>query len=138
MAWSPNGRCLAAQTEGRLFVFDASAGYQLAAGPDYRYDQAFRLAVQDRDDASLAIFRELAAEFPDRADVRLDLARRLTTRRQHDEAIAVLHAQAAPLGRLITHTLPLADYDRAVDLAEHGRETAMKVAFTFDGAEADA
>ncbi|NLF29524.1 MAG: alcohol dehydrogenase catalytic domain-containing protein [Planctomycetes bacterium] len=55
-----------------------------------------------------------------------------------DEAIDLLRLQAGPLSRLITHTFGLDEYREALDLAEHGRETAMKVAFTFDGAEAGA
>ncbi|MFW6146137.1 MAG: zinc-dependent alcohol dehydrogenase [Planctomycetota bacterium] len=55
-----------------------------------------------------------------------------------DEAIEFLRVQADPLGRLITHTVPLPRYGQALDLAAHSRETAMKVAFTFDDAEADA
>ena len=54
------------------------------------------------------------------------------------EAIDLLRLQAGPLSRLITHTFGLDEYREALDLAEHGRETAMKVAFTFDGAEAGA
>jgi len=55
-----------------------------------------------------------------------------------DEAIDVLRGRAEPLLGLITHTVSLKQYETALDLAERGRETAMKVAFTFDDAEADA
>ncbi len=55
-----------------------------------------------------------------------------------DEAIEYLRVGGDRLMRLITHTFPLAHYGQALDLAERGRETAMKVAFSFDDAGAEA
>jgi threonine dehydrogenase-like Zn-dependent dehydrogenase len=49
-----------------------------------------------------------------------------------DDAIARLEMSSLALGDLVTHKLPLEDYAVAFDLAAHGREEAMKVAFVFD------
>ncbi|MFH1570679.1 MAG: zinc-binding dehydrogenase, partial [Gemmatimonadota bacterium] len=48
-----------------------------------------------------------------------------------DEAMAALRARRSELGRLVTHHLPLERYAEAFELAEHGRQEAMKVAFAF-------
>jgi len=49
-----------------------------------------------------------------------------------DEALAALAARREELGRLVTHRLPLERYEEAFHLAEYGRDTALKVAFTFE------
>ncbi|MFH1566720.1 MAG: zinc-binding dehydrogenase, partial [Gemmatimonadota bacterium] len=53
-----------------------------------------------------------------------------------DQAMDALRERQAELGRLVTHRLPLERYAEAFELAEHGREEAMKVAFTFEGSAA--
>lgn len=54
-----------------------------------------------------------------------------------DRAIDVLRDQASDLARLITQTFALAQYEQALQLAERGRDVAMKVAFTFGAGEQD-
>lgn len=48
-----------------------------------------------------------------------------------DEAVARLADPALRLGELVTHTFPLSAYREALDLAAHGHDRALKVAFTF-------
>ncbi|HET7094587.1 MAG TPA: alcohol dehydrogenase catalytic domain-containing protein [Thermomicrobiales bacterium] len=48
-----------------------------------------------------------------------------------DEAMACLADPRLRLNELVTHRLPLADYDQALVLAERGHDEALKVAFTF-------
>ena len=52
-----------------------------------------------------------------------------------DNAIARLRSRRASLERLITHALPLEQYREAIELANTGRDSAMKVAFTLDPKE---
>ena len=47
------------------------------------------------------------------------------------DAIGALADPALQLGDLITHQFPLGDYEAAFQAAEHDRDHAMKVAFTF-------
>ena len=54
-----------------------------------------------------------------------------------DEAVRMLADHELGLGDLVTHRFALHDYRRAFDLAEHGRDRAMKVAIVFDAAEYD-
>ena len=49
-----------------------------------------------------------------------------------DDAVERLAMPTLALGDLVTHRLPLEDYAHAFDLAAHGREEAMKVAFVFE------
>ena len=51
-----------------------------------------------------------------------------------DEAITGLDDPALGLGELVTHTFPLEAYAEALELAAHGHDRALKVAFTFDEA----
>ena len=48
-----------------------------------------------------------------------------------DDAVASLSDAALGLDELVTHTYPLEDYAEALDLAAHGHDRALKVAFTF-------
>jgi len=48
-----------------------------------------------------------------------------------DRAIEMLSDQSLGLAGLVTHQLPLAEFERAFALAESGRDEAMKVAFVF-------
>jgi threonine dehydrogenase-like Zn-dependent dehydrogenase len=50
-----------------------------------------------------------------------------------DEAIASLGDRGLGLDELVTHTFPLEAYHDALDLAAHGHDRALKVAFTFAG-----
>jgi 2-desacetyl-2-hydroxyethyl bacteriochlorophyllide A dehydrogenase len=50
-----------------------------------------------------------------------------------DPAVPLLSDPRLSLSDLITHRLPLADFQRAFALAESSRDEALKVAFTFDG-----
>jgi threonine dehydrogenase-like Zn-dependent dehydrogenase len=49
-----------------------------------------------------------------------------------DRAIACLADPELGLDRLVTHRLPLAEWQRALELAAHAREEALKVAFVFE------
>jgi len=49
-----------------------------------------------------------------------------------DQAMPLLGDPALALGELVTHHFPLAEYRRAFELAEFGKEQAMKVCFVFD------
>jgi len=49
-----------------------------------------------------------------------------------DEAVASLADPALGLADLVTHTFPLEAYREALDLAAHGHDRALKVAFAFD------
>lgn len=49
-----------------------------------------------------------------------------------DEAAALIASGRAPIGPLLTHTFPLAEYRRAIDVArDKGGERSVKVAFRF-------
>lgn len=48
-----------------------------------------------------------------------------------DEAVRMLADPALAIGELITHRLPLTEYEQALNLAATGRESAMKVTFVF-------
>ncbi len=50
-----------------------------------------------------------------------------------DRAVGLLNNPALNLGELVTHRFPLAGYRQAFDLAAHGRDRAMKIAFQFEG-----
>jgi 2-desacetyl-2-hydroxyethyl bacteriochlorophyllide A dehydrogenase len=52
-----------------------------------------------------------------------------------DAAVAMLKKPRHGLGTLITHRFPLSEYHRALRLAQHGRDEAMKIAFTFGEGE---
>jgi threonine dehydrogenase-like Zn-dependent dehydrogenase len=49
-----------------------------------------------------------------------------------DRAIACLADPELGLDRLVTHRLSLAQWERALDLAAHARDEALKVAFVFE------
>lgn len=51
-----------------------------------------------------------------------------------DDALAYLSAHGAASADLVTHHLPLAEYQAALDLAAHGHDRAIKVAMTLGGA----
>jgi len=53
-----------------------------------------------------------------------------------DQAVSLLADPGLALGDLVTHCFPLDAYTEALDLAEHGKDRAMKVAFTFEEAPA--
>ncbi len=48
-----------------------------------------------------------------------------------DRAVPLLDDPGLALPELVTHTFPLAEYRQAFELAEHGKDQAMKVAFVF-------
>ncbi len=48
-----------------------------------------------------------------------------------DEALARLSDPALRLDSLITHRVPFAEWRRAIELASHGKDEALKVAITF-------
>ena len=49
-----------------------------------------------------------------------------------DEAAALIASGRAPIRPLLTHSFPLADYRRAIDVArDKGGEESVKVAFSF-------
>jgi threonine dehydrogenase-like Zn-dependent dehydrogenase len=49
-----------------------------------------------------------------------------------DDALAYLAKEATSLAELITHCLPLTAYETAFDLAAHGQDQAIKVAFVME------
>jgi threonine dehydrogenase-like Zn-dependent dehydrogenase len=48
-----------------------------------------------------------------------------------DEAIRALSDPALGLAELVTHEVPFADWEHAIDLASNGKDAALKVALTF-------
>lgn len=48
-----------------------------------------------------------------------------------DEAVQLLDDRSLALGELVTHRFRLENYRQAFDLAEHGKDRAMKVVFEF-------
>ena len=46
-------------------------------------------------------------------------------------AVSLLGDPGLALGELVTHTFPLSEFRQAFELAEFGKERAMKVAFVF-------
>lgn len=48
-----------------------------------------------------------------------------------DEALCALSDPVLRLSDLVTHEIPLAEWERAIDLAAHGKDSALKVALTF-------
>jgi threonine dehydrogenase-like Zn-dependent dehydrogenase len=66
----------------------------------------------------------------------LELIGACNDQERFDEALSHLRQPAGrDLGRLITHGLPLEQYRQAIELADRGRETAMKVAFELKAGE---
>jgi threonine dehydrogenase-like Zn-dependent dehydrogenase len=49
----------------------------------------------------------------------------------HTLALAVLTDPAVDVASLVTHRLPFSDWQRALDLAAHGKDEALKVALVF-------
>jgi threonine dehydrogenase-like Zn-dependent dehydrogenase len=49
-----------------------------------------------------------------------------------EDALAYLVKEAASLGELVTHCLPLEAYDQALELAAHGQDRAIKVALVME------
>ncbi len=61
----------------------------------------------------------------------LEIVGACSDRDQLDAAVSLLGDPSLALGELVTHTFPLSDFRQAFELAEFGKERAMKVAFAF-------
>jgi threonine dehydrogenase-like Zn-dependent dehydrogenase len=48
------------------------------------------------------------------------------------DALAYLEKEAVSLAELVTHCLPLEEYDKALELAAHGQDQAIKVALVME------
>lgn len=48
-----------------------------------------------------------------------------------DEAVRMISDKKSTLGSIVTHTFPVDEYKAAIELAQNGRERAMKVALNF-------
>ena len=65
----------------------------------------------------------------------LDILGACNDENELDRAMACLADPELGLDRLVTHRLPLAQWERGLELAAHAREEALKVAFVFEETE---
>jgi WD40 repeat protein len=94
MAWSPDGTRLAAVNGDEVRIWDASVGYRMVAGPEYRFDRACRLTAQGRNDEARVILGQLVTEHPEVPEYRSALARCLNATGRVREAEALLKQPA--------------------------------------------
>ena len=107
IAWCPDGKRLAVGgSDGVITILDSRAGYHMADGPEYLFDEAYRRAATDRRDEAVNLLQHLAAEFPDSprfaraalgqlTQARLEKAKQLAATDRADEAIELLNKLAA-------------------------------------------
>ncbi len=107
IAWCPDGKRLAlGGSDGVITILDSRAGYDMADGPEYLFDEAYRLAATDRRDEAVDLLWHLAADFPDNprfaraalgqlTQARLEKAKQLAATDRADDATEVLNKLAA-------------------------------------------
>jgi threonine dehydrogenase-like Zn-dependent dehydrogenase len=130
-----------AGADTRQILRDASEdrGYDaviLAASNRAAVDDALHLL---RPGGRLVIFAPMPGSTPvDLFQVlvrELEIIGAVNDRDRFDDAIAALADPAIGIGDLVTHTFTLDDYRKALRVAEHDRQQAMKVAFQFEAAQ---